>query len=194
MPKRRENSPVRRPRTRTALPRILVVCGAAKTEESYLKGLRGSVANRAVDVVLLKRPKDPLDVVRYTIRYARAAAKDFDEVWCVVDVDDFDIDQAGQLARDADVRLAVSNPCFELWLLLHHADCRSHCDGCTDVIKRLKRHVPAYDKTQLVFADYAAGVGDAVKRAKDLDPTGTDYNRNPSTSVWLLAETIMEAR
>jgi hypothetical protein len=27
------------------------------------------------------------------------------------------------MATDTENRLAISNPCFELWLLLHHRDC-----------------------------------------------------------------------
>ena len=90
------------------------------------------------------------------------------------------------------VNLAVSNPCFELWLLLHHTDCRSHCAGYDDVVRRLKKHVPAYDKARLRFDDYAGRVFDATKRAKDLDPTGASHDLNPSTSVWRLVEKIAE--
>jgi hypothetical protein len=39
---------------------------------------------------------------------------------------------------------------------------------------------------------FAAGVGDAVKRARDLDPTGTEHRRNPSTNVLQLVERILE--
>lgn len=114
----------------------------------------------------------------------------FDEVWCVVDVDEFDVASAASEARRHQVRLAISNPCFELWLLLHHADCRAYCAGCADVIRRLRKHLPEYDKSRLNFAHFAAGVGDAVKRARDLDATGSDHNRNPSTGVWRLVERI----
>lgn len=96
------------------------------------------------------------------------------------------------MARRAGVSLAVSNPCFELWLLLHHAECRSHCTGYADVASRLKKHVPGYDKTRLNFADYADGLNDAVKRARDLEPTGTDHTQNPSTGVWRLVGKIVE--
>lgn len=171
---------------------MLVVSGSAKTEDQYFRGLRSYSGNRAIDLTLVNRPKDPADVVRYAIGYARRAATDFDEVWCVFDVDDFDIAAAVRLADTAGLRLAVSNPCFELWLLLHHADCRGHCAGYADVVARLRRHVPAYDKTRLDFRSYVDGVGDAVKRARDLDTTGVEHQRNPSTGVWRLVETIME--
>lgn len=169
-----------------------MVSGSARTEDQYFRGLRSHSGNRAIDLTLVRRPKDPADVVRYAIGYAGRASVDFDAVWCVVDVDEFDIGAAVREANRCGIHLAVSNPCFELWLLLHHADCRSHCAGYADVVARLKRYVPAYDKALLRFGDYARGVGDAVKRGRDLDPDGTGHEQNPSTTVWRLVETIME--
>jgi hypothetical protein len=48
---------------------------------------------------------------------------DSDEYWAVFDVDQQKVDYLDQHARSARERghlLAGSNPCFELWLLLHH--------------------------------------------------------------------------
>ncbi|MGH3940412.1 MAG: RloB family protein, partial [Pseudonocardiaceae bacterium] len=46
--------------------------------------------------------------------------------WCVFDVEwpknHPNLKQAIQLARDHNIRLAISNPCFELWLILHFED------------------------------------------------------------------------
>jgi hypothetical protein len=52
--------------------------------------------------------------------------------------------------------------------------------------------VPGYDKARLNFADFAPGVDDAIKRARDLDPSGAEHRRNPSTNVWQLVERIRE--
>ena len=135
---------------------------------------------------------DPVRLVRAAAAYRDRALAEYDEVWCVVDVDQFDMDNAVVEARRRDVRLAVSHPCFELWLLLHHADCRAFCRDCHEVKRLLRKHVPLYDKTKPVFADFEAGIGDAVKRARDLDPTGAEHRRNPSTNVWQLVERILE--
>jgi hypothetical protein len=117
----------------------------------------------------------------------------FDETWCVVDTDEFDIDAALRAAERDRVSLAVSNPCFELWLLLHHEDCRAFCHGCEDVHRRLRKRLPSYDKTAVEFDRFAAGVSGAVIRARELDPSGTDHARNPSTGVWRLVQTIRES-
>ncbi|MEU8244514.1 RloB family protein [Actinoplanes missouriensis] len=188
---RRENADRRGRSRRPARPRLLVVCGAARTEEQYLQGLRDSIPNRAVDIAILKRPKDPAEVVRYAVQHARRATGDFDEIWCVFDVDEFDIRPAQAEARRHDVHLGISNPCFEFWLLLHHDDCRNHLTGYQQVVTRLRRFVPRYDKAELRFGDYAGGVQDAVTRARRLD-RGPETCDNPSTGVWRLAERIMK--
>ena len=128
---------------------------------------------------------DPAGLVEYAARLARETA-DIDEVWCIVDVDEFDIQAAVTLAARRGVQLAVSNPCFELWLLLHHEECTAHLDGYPGVVQRLCRHLPTYDKAKLDFGDYASGLPAAVKRAK-----GLEAGRNPSTDMWRLVERVV---
>jgi RloB-like protein len=189
MPQRRE--PARQPATRRVRRQVLVFSCGRRTEPAYLNGLqRGS--DLAVALTVKHKAVEPHRLVLAASDFARRHPDQYDEVWCVVDVDDYDIGRAVRLAGQAGVQLALSNPCFELWLLLHHADCRAHCTGYDDVVSRLKKHVPTYDKSRLNFADYAAGVRGAVKRARDLDPTGADHRLNPSTSVWRLVERLTE--
>lgn len=189
---RRENSQRRRPPARRSRPLILVVCGAKRTESQYFTGLRDSLDSRAVDIVITHHAKAPGQVVTYARDYAQRSTKDFDEVWCVVDVDEFELREAEADARRCGIELSVSNPCFEVWLLLHHVDCRAALARCAAARDRMKRHVPGYDKTKLDFACFAGGVTDAVARAKALEPTGANWAKNPSTSVWRLVEKMTE--
>ena len=51
---------------------------------------------------------------------SRQGSLSFDEIWCVFDVDEHpNRSQAIFEARQSDINVAVSNPCFELWLVLH---------------------------------------------------------------------------
>ncbi|GLH99201.1 RloB family protein [Phytohabitans aurantiacus] len=168
---------------------VLVYCGAARTEPDYFNGLKRHLRSQTVTVKIRYDGVAPKQLVRIAATYRDKTPGAYDEVWCVVDTDEFDIDAALAEARRRGVSLAVSNPCFELWLLLHHDKCTSHCTGYADVAGRLRKHVPGYDKARLDFADYAAGVDDATARAKAL---GVDHAVNPSTGVWRLVETIRE--
>jgi hypothetical protein len=56
---------------------------------------------------------------------------------------------------------------------------------------RLKRHVPAYDKTRLRFADYADRIQVATAHAKRQCGTpGEEHTVNPSTGIWALIEML----
>lgn len=182
---RRENSSRRRGLQRLPRPRLLVVIGSLRTEQDYLIGLRDSARTRAVDIQIVRKAKSPRAVVAHAADYVARASADFDEVWCVYDVDEFEL---GPAAREADRRhfeLAVSDPCFELWLLLHHENCTSFQNGYRELERRLRRHVAGYDKSRLDFADYAQGVAAATRRAEKLGDNG-----NPSTGMWRLARRI----
>lgn len=90
-----------------------------------------------------------------------------------------------------DVNLAISNPCFELWALIHFEDQRGHI-ARDKVRTALKRHQPRYDK-QLDFASMRPLYERAVQRAKELDQAAErlgDPGRNPSTAVYRLTESI----
>ena len=166
----------------------LVWCGGVRTERDYFDGLKKALGNPRITVELRGKGKAPVQIVQAAADLRDRRPGKFSQVWCVVDVDQFDLTDAVTEAGRREINLAVSNPCFELWLLLHHTECRAHCDGYADVVARLKKHVKAYDKARLNFADYADGVTRAVKRAKDLG----DHTTNPSTGVWRLVETITE--
>ena len=56
-------------------------------------------------------------------RKAKNSFEENDEVWAVFDRDEHpNFDQAIDRCRRAGVRVARSNPCFELWLILHEKD------------------------------------------------------------------------
>lgn len=190
---RRERLARRRPPLREPRPRLLVVCGADKTESAYLSGLRDQQGVRSVDVRIVERPKSPDQVVEYARDHCDY--RDFDETWCVVDVDHYETDgqkitAASAVAAKAGIRLAVSNPCFEYWLLLHHAYTDAPFPRCDAVESRLCGYMPSYNKTALQFSDFADGVDEAITRAKRRDPSGTAYKLNPSSGVWVLVESL----
>jgi hypothetical protein len=180
-------SPAREPRKR-----LLVVCGGRQTEPDYVNGLRRHLRNPAVSVDVLARDRSPSQVVQYAITRSSQAPDSYDEVWCVVDVDQFtDLDEAVKLAARSttdsmSITVVVSNPCFEFWLLLHFAEHRGHVGSYAQLKPLLARHVPAYNKSRIDFADYAGRYPDAVQRARNLDPSGENHRLNPSTNVWRL--------
>jgi hypothetical protein len=122
---------MRRPRSRHKAKRlVLIACEGAQTEPNYFHGLRTeeAVRTRFKVTVLPGCGKNPLETVQNAMRIAetsRSRGRDFefDEVWCVLDVEEAGknpkLAQARQMAGRSGCRVVLSNPSFEVWLLAH---------------------------------------------------------------------------
>lgn len=186
---RRENDTRRRRPSRQPRARVLIVCGGVRTEPDYFNGLKRRERNAAVHVKVIGKGVDPEALVRYAAEKRARAADDFDEVWCVTDVDEYDLEPAVRLAQDEGISLAVSNPCFELWLIYHHDDCRRPIVDADDAIAVLRRYVPRYDKNALRVEDYPDTTA-AIERARRSHNGARPPGPNPSSGVWRLAELV----
>lgn len=118
----------------------------------------------------------------------------YDEVWCVFDVDEHHyLSEAREQARVNGVALAVSNPCFELWALLHFQDQTAHLSR-ESARAILKTHLPRYDKV-LPYQELHTRRGEAVGRAESLDlrcERDGEPCKNPSTGVYRLVLRIAQ--
>lgn len=173
MGRRDDDRPLqRRGPSRQPKVRILVVCEGKKTEPLYLSRFQHHVRNPRVHVEPLGPAGVPLTVVQTAIERRKQAEDEakrqrdeyllWDQVWAVFDMDDHpNVADARQLAMANDIRLAVSNPCFELWALLHFADQHAHIER-GKLRAALQQHVPGYDK-ELPFAKLHAGYSEAVR-------------------------------
>jgi len=194
----------RRSAFRDPLPMILVVCEGKVSEPQYCEGFRLARGATTVRVRVEAPGGDPLSLVERAIEIrdeAAARAKrerdenlKIDEVWCVLDVDEHArLTEARTLARREGIDLAVSNPCFELWVLLHFADHTAHLTA-GQAARALRKHIPQYDK-QLRFEVLEPGYPEAVRRATTLDRYHADLGQdgaNPSTGAYRLTERIRE--
>ena len=163
---RRENS-ARRRRTPcgTSASRVPAVC-CGQTEQAYLDGLKR--LSKPVTLKAVVKVGSPAQLVRHAARLRQNDRSGFDEYWCVVDVDDFDIEEAIVEAESEGISLAASNPCFEVWLILHFADCTAGVASPKAATEKLRKHLPGYAKGTLDFAVLAELVDKAVERAKAL--------------------------
>jgi hypothetical protein len=194
----------RRAPSRAPLPLLLVVCEGEVTEPQYLRGFGRAQGANTVRLHVQAPGGDPRALVRRAIELRDEAAaratreRDdnlaYDEVWCVFDVDDHaGLPTAREFAQRSDIGLALSNPCIELWLLLHFRDHGAHLTS-RQAATLLGKHVRGYHK-HVSHEDFARGYADAVERAATLErrhaEAGTEGG-NPSTRVHRLTERIRE--
>lgn len=126
MPKPRKRSVERPHRT------LRIYCEGAKTEPQYLKAYIATLDTqnrKSVIEVEDTRKNTPVQLVEEAIR-AKSSRESLpgDEFWVVYDREspakypDSKHAEAMTKARAAGVRVAITNVCFEYWLLLHFAE------------------------------------------------------------------------
>ena len=180
---------------------ILRVLSEGKvTEPSYLH--EWARRNRqTVGIKLEDAGMTPAALVRRAREYVRTqprkrAARDFDEIWCVFDTDQHaNLPQAINEAGQSDIEVAVSNPCFELWLVLHAREQTAHIDRHD--VQRLASTLGLADDKRIPDTAWDAlieGFETARQRARALDErhagNGSPLRENPSTDVWRLVDRL----
>ncbi len=155
--------------------RIFVIAvEGEKTEAQYFSRFE----NTRVHPKVLPAGADGLSAPRQVIERLRKFEEEYDlgpddECWLVLDVDrqrrQF-LDEATQVARESGYHFGISNPCFELWLLLHFQEADPADTTCTAVIERLRLHTGGHNKAKLRLEYYAYDkIREAVERAKALE-------------------------
>jgi hypothetical protein len=198
----RARRPARATASRRPKLRIYVACEGELTEPRYIRKLTALVKNPLVEVHFARERGDPLRVVELAmqgrddgLRAATRAQDDslaYDEVWCVFDRDQHErFADAIRKATDNNLRLAVSNPCFELWLLLHHRE-QPGAKERWELADMLRKHWPGYEKAVPDFS--LEQVDQAQQRAQRLTRDTAERDDpphgNPTTTAHLLVQSI----
>ncbi len=145
----------------------------------YFNGIRSSgLAGRGKVMIVKFRNGSPTETVRSAAELR--GYSEYDEAWAVCDVDTFDVGPAIELSATAAVNLALSQPSFEVWLILHKADSCPGLNNADQACRVLRGHVQNWDKSNLRFADFVDHILVAVERAQRL---GEPPEANPSTAV-----------
>ena len=177
-----------------------------RTEKQYLVFWWRNNRQR-VNVRVDPAPGVPLELVKRAAKAKtesdreakRRQGRAYDQTWCVFDRDDHPhFDEACALARRNGIHLALSNPCIELWLVLHFEDQTAHVDRQT--IQRRARALTNCDKnlSPEALRELESRHESATKRAKHLDKKhegdGRPPSSNPSSGVWSLVEQMTSGR
>lgn len=156
------------------------------TERKYFEDLRSSTYfndSGLIETIPLKRgPREgnnPLDVKKLLARTKREYNfRPTDEFWLIIDRDDWekihkiDLDKVVEECRDEqNFHIALSNPCFEFWLILHLAKLS---DFSEEEKMKIYENASVSDKKNYVDVILADLIGD-----------GRGYNKRPNPSIFL---------
>lgn len=218
MPRPRKGS------VRSVKRRVFIFCEGEKTEPNYIRAYIRQfhpVCARLKDAekpVSLKGTKKntPKQLVDEAVDFAKSLDFKKDQVWVMYDREsrakytDDNHAQAWMRAERHGVKVALSNVCFEYWLLLHLTETSQPANSFSDLVGR-----PVFKEAfrQIGFKSYEKGeanVAEALvseerisaakvraqrinKQAKsncDLGDTERPYRLNPYTNVYEVLEAI----
>ena len=167
------------------------------TEPSYFSMFNDDTTMLKVSIVKNKgsAPGKVLKQMKGFLKENPLLAKD--EAWIVVDKDRWSDTQLATLyswsITNKQYGLAVSNPKFEFWLLLHFEDGSDiqSSQSCSD---KLFHHLPDYDKA-VQPNKVKPHINEAIVRAEMKDqPPCNDWPRNTGTTVYRLVKSIISER
>ncbi|WP_351019617.1 RloB family protein [Shewanella sp. AC91-MNA-CIBAN-0169] len=188
--------------------KIFAFCEGLNTEPKFIEDFIRENSNGLVTVITIGAAGSPFKIVSTAVtkkkeldEIAKLSMDSLDEkfeVWAVFDKDEHPkIPEAFQKAEANNVYIAYSNPCFEIWPILHFknqtAPIHRH-----QLQSDLGKLIPNYKKKgskEIVYSDlpnaYAEAKLKAIALGKDHIAIGTPFG-NPYTDVFKLFDKIIK--
>lgn len=143
---------------RKPIRETVALVGDGQTERIYFSDAKDT--DRPENLTIL--PDYPRKLGSYKGVIDRAISlkqNGYDRVYALIDMDKILAENQTlayrQAKADAEARGVIvleSNPCFEVWLLLHFVHTGRLFSNCSDVVTELRKHIPGYDKSEKFLA------------------------------------------
>lgn len=196
--------------------RLVVIASEGRcTEPIYFNAVKDRLRAPNVHVEILSRDTNessPEGVHAQIVDFMKQYnIEDDDELWLVIDRDRWHermLSQVAQLcAQNTHLNFCMSNPCFELWLLLHLEDVRKYdaqmaldlisnrksSSGVTWLKKRMRDLLGSYSESNYEVSKLMPHVTTAMEIARDMDVNPSDrWPQTVGTRVYKLMESITE--
>lgn len=196
--------------SRAPLPRVLVLTGGEITERDYLNWLvevlelpksnfkiinTGFDARRLSEMAISSKKEDSNRAKR-----EKDSSNVYDSIWIVIDVDNSPIlvKEAIQLATNNGISVAVSNPCFEVWLNFHVTN--STAPATIESAQKLAKTngLVSSENKKIPIVDKLLGNTETAKRnaamlRKHHEDSGSFFpNNTPSSGMDFLVEEFQD--
>lgn len=199
---------------------IILAFEGNDTEQMYFEDFKETFKdtdlfnNDLIYLHLLKRPKsDTNSAPNHVFKKLKKEAKDeynfkpTDELWMIIDTDRWkNIDQIIlECNKQENMFVAVSNPCFEFWLLLHIKNISEYKEdelelilkngktsknGRTYVEKKIIEILGSYNKSNPKPGLYLTTIENAIKQAKTLNNPEEEYPTKLGSFVYKILESL----
>lgn len=206
------------PQNKTLGSVLHIYCEGEKTEPNYIQSYidRNYPGNRSVSRAVKiedTRKNTPKQLVDVAVRHKKQPhCPEGDVFWVVYDREstikypDALHADASKKAKDNGVNVALSNICFELWLLLHFRRNAASYSSYSDLIANSplrdelqKMGIHSYEKGDRIFSRIQGGVSEARERAATMNAEtkrlaanaeAKPHQLNPYTELGVLLDAI----
>ena len=172
---------------------MMIICEGEKSELSYMDAFIKEHKDRDSGTIKKSYSKytDPLSIINKAIELKEDG---HDKVICVFDKDTHSkFTEAVKRGKQKGIKMIISEPCFEFWLLLHFEDTsKSFGAGekapCQECIKELKEYLRGYEKgDKNVYEKTKDKIETATQRARR-----TQKGEGSKTNFYELLKMIKE--
>ena len=177
---------------------FIVATEGKETEKQYFRMFNST----RIKVEILATTEDGKSSPEYVLERLDIFKKQYDlneddMLWLVFDVDrwrDKKLSDVCSQARQRGYNLAISNPCFEVWLTLHFEDINTEDRTCDNFKARLRTILGSYNGSNLNISAYKPNTKDAVNRAKNLHSSSQQkWPPTLGTHVYRLVEILLKS-
>ena len=185
---------------------VIIAAEGECTEKIYFEALKEYAHNSRVHIKILERDEEN----KHNSSPEYVLGQLTDELWLVIDKDRWTDKSirivAQRCAQDPIYHLALSNPCFELWLILHKVDVsleseeekakmlankKSGKNGKTYLKRKMKALLGSYNEAHYNTDQLVPHVAEAIARADALDEhKRARWPQGLGTRVYKLAQSI----
>lgn len=188
---------------------IYIFTEGTKTEVNYFNSKKEEIRlSPNIEIIVNGLGESTINLVNCALNYIfiKKVNLKYDECWLVFDKDDFkDFDEAIKTAEKNNLKVAYSNRCFEVWLLLHFDYLNSSLSR-KDYESKLTKHLIKitgnrnikYEKTFSMYDLIKNFEDKAIVRAEKIlngfSPDTLHSKKDPSTKVHLLVDSLNKLR
>lgn len=174
---------------------FLIVCEGEKTEIDYFEQFIN--LSKRVKIIPVS-PNTNKSAPKWVLDKATKEAEeqdlnDDDQLWMVMDIDRWKLEDLHSIQdacnKMANWNLAVSNPCFEIWLLAHAKDLEDF-SGLSG--KELKRQIGLFKNDETFPKNPIQNLHLAIERAMKIDNSTHFIPERGRTKVYLLAQELIK--
>lgn len=198
--KKKRNSANRNPK-----PVILIIAeGKNVTETVYFNSFQNQHSRYSIRILSVGHETDPQNMLMRIEDFWKKQelkAENGDRAFVVLDLDcdDKKADLIKKLSqKSTNTRFIVSNPCFEVWFLLHFRYSTHSYLNSNEVIADLKSYIPNYEKTTDISCKIINNIDIAIDNAFKLKSYYDSLERkwpsndcNPRTDVPIIIDYFM---